>query len=710
MNSARRSLPELPLLDAFRQVVHDGVGSWAAALVERALSDEAAAASGQGQEDSPRLTRPIQHARQSLTHALTHALTQTLGDALRAPGDAPQAQPAATPAVTANADVAQPRGRPTLTPESQIDDAIETALLLQLIESEAALELKTLAGLCSGLHALDRLDLSVVPLRPLACARALRDAAHQAAPDGALQPVLLRGLGTAMAAQMREVYGELAGWLQQQGVKPVDAPSAPRRPAPPARKPLAREEAPLPPAESMRELLAWARRNHRLANRPAAQPPAPARQPEAPAAELALQEEIEIVEVPEIDDPAPQVPAATAEDLMHRLFSELRRQTAGSTSMRGLLVPLELLGQSVAADAPEVWSNPDHAWWQLLDRLLAAAVVHDDLRTADQHILGQSLEGILQQMLACPLLDEPIFKRSADMVQRLVAQLLERSASPAAEDVAALQHGAERADLEHTFRRQLAQRLQTAPAGAVMRRFLLEVWTEVMVAQALRHGATAPAVAAAAGVVDDLIQLTAPRGPAFSRAQMVSLLRRVKEGLADAGLPRPRIDAELKQLGELLRDPPRQDPSPPPPVAARGPAWAAPFASPDRPAERPRVSDGQAQGAAARAPVSASVIPKRSPKPTPKPAPEPTPEQWASALQPGTAHRLFLQGVWMTARLNWVGPGQRLFLFQSRHGGRSHTLTLRMLCKLREAGLAMPIEDNLLRAQAMESLVRDHVA
>ena len=90
-------------------------------------------------------------------------------------------------------------------------------------------------------------------------------------------------------------------------------------------------------------------------------------------------------------------------------------------------------------------------------------------------------------MLACPVLDEPTFKRSADMVQRLVAQMLERSASPAAEDVAALQRGAERADLEHQFRRQLAQRLQSAPAGAVMRRFLLEVWTEVMVAQALRR-------------------------------------------------------------------------------------------------------------------------------------------------------------------------------------------------------------------------------
>ncbi len=709
MKPARLPLPESPPLEAFRQVVRDGVARWAAALVERAVHEEAASPCDPAQSESP-----IQRAQQALTHALA--------EAMRAQGDAAQAQPA-----PAGAQDTAKSHRPTLTPESQIDDAIETALLLQLVESEAALELKTLVDLCSRLHDRDRPDLTVVPLRPLVCARALRDAVRQAAPDGSLQPVLLRGLGTAMAAQMREVYVELAHWLQQHGVQPLDDQTAPRRKARKAQATAPTDgalpvltqrvgdDAPLPPAESMRELLAWARRNHRMANVQAAKvqtakaQATPAMVPEQPP-KLAEPEVVEVALPIEELMQEPQVPPATAEELMQRLFSELRRQTEGSSSMRGMLLPLELLGQSVAADAPEVWSNPNHAWWLLLDRLLAAAVVHDDLRSADQQILGQSLEGILQQMLACPVLDEATFKRSADGVQRLVSQLLERSASPAAEDVAALQRGADRADLEHSFRRQLAQRLQSAPAGAVMRRFLLEVWTEVMVAQALRHGATAPAVAAAARVVDDLMQLTTQTGPAFSRAQQVTLLRQVKEGLTDAGLPRTRIDAELKQLGELLGellgklpgDAARPRQSPPPSVAARAQAQAsAPWQTPGPShgpshgrAEQPHAPKGRGQ--AAPAPASAR--------------PELKPEQWASTLQPGSVHRLFLQGVWMTVRLNWVGPGQRLFMFQSRHGGRSHTLTLRMLCKLREAGLATTIEDNLLRAQAMESLVRDHVA
>ncbi|MDV7400229.1 hypothetical protein RZS08_52935, partial [Arthrospira platensis SPKY1] len=100
----------------------------------RAVRDEAAAASGPGQGQSPVPSGPIHHARQVLTQTLTQALTQALGDALGAPLNPSPAQGAAAERVTAGAECAARPARPTLVTESQIDDAIETALLLQLIE------------------------------------------------------------------------------------------------------------------------------------------------------------------------------------------------------------------------------------------------------------------------------------------------------------------------------------------------------------------------------------------------------------------------------------------------------------------------------------------------------------------------------------------------------------------------------------------------
>ena len=53
-----------------------------------------------------------------------------------------------------------------------------------------------------------------------------------------------------------------------------------------------------------------------------------------------------------------------------------------------------------------------------------------------------------------------------------------------------------------------------------------------------------------------------------------------------------------------------------------------------------------------------------------------------------------------------IDHGKRLFLLQSRHGGRSHSLTQRML---RKAGQATSIEDSLMRTMAMDSLVRQTI-
>ena len=660
-------------LAPFLHAVRQGLGGWVVALVERGIRRQETAAAIPGLEASPALAQLLQRRRVELVQALTRALRAQL-DATAAPAAAP-----AGPA---------PRTlRLTLISETQIDDEIETARLVQLIESEAEIELQELASLCSRLHGSPRVDVATVPLNPPACARALREAVAEVVPDAAARTALLRGLGGPLGGQMREVYAELARWLQRQGVEPLGyrierhaERLAERLPAPAtarvaqlAAERLAGAQSPAPPAESMRELVAWA---HRSGLAPL----------EAEPAALSLR----LDPLPPAGPAAPRLPQAAAEDLMRRLFAELRRQTARTPSMAGLLQRLEQLAQRLAADDPLLWTDPAHPWWQLIDRLLAAAAVHDDMGPQDQAVFGRSLEVLTQQLLHGPTLDAGACLRAAGQVQQLASQLLERATAPGADDVAELQREADREELELGFRNQIVQQLRSTPTSGQMRRFLVGPWTAVLTVLALRHGAAGEPVAAAALVVDDLIRATAQPGRKVSRAQRAVLLRQVSEGLAATPLGRPRIDAELVELSEILRNPP---PHPADPAEAWHEEPAEPLPVPvvlDLHAGLPTVplADGpRADGAEA----------------------PPTPAQWAASLQPGALCRLFLQGIWMTARLNWVGPGQRLFLFQSRHGGRSHTLTQRMLCRLREAGLATDIDDNLLRAQAMESLVRHTV-
>ena len=160
------------------------------------------------------------------------------------------------------------------------------------------------------------------------------------------------------------------------------------------------------------------------------------------------------------------------------------------------------------------------------------------------------------------------------------------------------------------------------------------------------------------------------------------VLRQVAEGLGQASLPQARVDAELTELKALLVDPPEVPIEAPPEPAAPLP----PIAAVDLLGSLPTVPivpfgtnfDSMLEEAGHRS--------------------------WLDLLRPGTYCRMFLLGRWMTTQLSWVSPTHNLYVFSSRHGGRTHSMTRRMLTKLRNAGLATSIEDGELLAQAMDSL------
>ena len=684
---------------AFVQHVRQSVDGWLVAAVDRAVEQLDAPAKRQRVDadcsQSALVLQLLRNRRADLVRHVGAAIREQIDQHAAELGIGP-GRPAAAEPSPAVAPAADKGLRLTLISESQIDDEIETARIVQLIESGCEAELQELAALCSGLLERPAVEPGTVPLRPPACARALREGVSRLLADSAQRPALLRALGQAVGEQMRPVYATQVEWLQRRGVQPASfriqptpqgATTATARLAMLAVEGLVGAPPPPRPEESMRELVQWARRT----------PPPSLDGLAASAHEDDAGDgfELRLYDGPGAAMPAHApgegpLPRGAAQDLMRGLFGELRRQADATPSMSAFLQRVEQMAQRVAVADPALWSDPAHPWWQLLDRLLASGAVHDDLSPLDQRVLRRSLDEVVQQVESTPRIDGPACLAAADELQSLASRLLESSAEPPADDVDELQRLADREELEATFRQQIVQQLRSTPTSGAMRRFLVGPWTLTLVALAQQHGTDSAEVASAALVVDDLIRATAQPGQRVSKAQRHVLLRQVGDGLVRAALPAPRVDAELVELADILRNPPphpedpqeawREEPIAPLPVAVTLDLHAG---LPTVPLELP---PGQGHGI------------ERG-----------TPADWLATLQAGALCRLFLQGTWMTARLHWVGPGQRLFLFQSRHGGRSHSLTQRMLLKLREAGLATSIDDSYMRAQAMDSLVRHTV-
>lgn len=187
---------------------------------------------------------------------------------------------------------------------------------------------------------------------------------------------------------------------------------------------------------------------------------------------------------------------------------------------------------------------------------------------------------------------------------------------------------------------ELMQRPDLAEAPAVVQNFLLRVWPVVLAHARLTDGARAPDPGGLLAVVDDLLwsvrREATLRRPSRLFHLIPGLLDRLRAGLALLG-EAPSHRADFFRALEKLHQPvlrlcaKRRNEVPSEPV----------FAS-----------------AAAIDPVAT-----------------------LDALRPGAWVDLYSRQHWLRARLDWVDPQRRQFLFIGQHG-RLHTMTRRILERL----------------------------
>lgn len=667
MNHPAPSLPPqaAPRIEDLLQAVGARVISWVGKAVDRAATDLASpgrAPSGPGGRET---LAAVQGALRSGRNDLVARIAAGVRARLAAGG--PALREAAAPAAVGG------ELQLCLIGEDQIDEEIETSRIVQAIEADAETEMQELSALCSGLRHLDHVDPEATPLRPQVCALGLREGLGALALDPTVRLQLLRAIGGALGPQMRLEYAEQARMLAGWGVRPAPFRIRPT-PAGGARITVSHvrraDAAPEPeaPVDALRKLVQWAR----------ATEPAPA----AEAADEPLQLRLLPDPGTRVDHDRRTLPRVQGERAMHHLIAQLGALGEVSPAARQLVQGLERTGQRLAAQDPSIWSSTEHPWWRLIDRLLDLGAAHHDLDPRGQAEWYESLQRIVARFEDSPQVDVRALQAAADEVQAVATRLLEGEAGALLGQVGDLQRHADREELEVALRNQVVQQLSSTAVCGALRRFLVGPWTRAMVAAAVKHGQSSAQLTRLALVVDDLLRATAQPGRPVSAPQRAVLLRQIADGLAQADLAPRHVEREVGDLIAVLRDPPAPEDT--------GPTW-------EEAAETmPASMAMELHAGLPTVPLDLGSVDTAA-----------GPAAWVDALPAGARCRLFLGGTWTTARLRWVSPSRNLFVFSSRHGRRSHSLTRRMLQKLRHAGLATRIESGHLLAQAIDTLTSD---
>jgi hypothetical protein len=665
---------------AFAQALQQGLGDWlpvgldeADEGLERAGLATAAAADRARLAD---LRLKLRAQRPIWLRGLAQGIGQAIDEELRGLPDAPRV------AATQVQSLA-------LLDEDAIDEDIALSRLVQVAELEADAALRELAARCSNLRGLPTVRPDAHPMRPAVVARGLRGAVAGFGLDAAQRLDLLRQLAPAIGAQLAPVYARQVTLLTAWGVQPTrfgtrDQPGG--LPHGDAGPDDGTDEGPL--------------RTAIISRLPGTATP-------RMLAESALRR---------LAQPADGHGGLPPAEIMARLLAVLHSRAGLSDGTRTLIRRLESPARRMAVSEPELWRSPDHPLWQLLDRLVSAGAVLEDIDFTQAGEAGAALEAAVTRLEVTDPPEAEQLRVALAAMDGAASDLLDAEAERLAPQAAVMQAQLARDEIETRVREQIVQQVRGATVPAALHQFLVGPWTTALAHSAQRHGFDSRQFRVQADMIETLVEICSrPRNRPLPADVYTRCLTHARLGLTDAGLPAARVEAELADFGRTLRKPwadarhslPSFDDAAPAATPLKDPVAPA-AADTSEPDEEP---DTGFEGKTASDPLGlhdalATVQIDMGPGPEARTRAQAACEDWLGALEPGTLCRLFIQGHWTNAQLVWRSLDRSMFVFSGRQAGVKHTMTRATLHKLRAAGLAAEIERGQFIAQALGEVAR----
>jgi len=528
----------------------------------------------------------------------------------------------------------------SLKDEQEVDEDVELSHLMQNLESQAESALRDLRALCSALRGWPEVRSEAPPLHPQALAKTLGDVARQLPLTAGARLVLLRVWVTAASEVLPPVYQRQLRLLKSEGVTPakfqVRLTMAAAR-----RDDVVQESADVPPEDAD------------VAANPTSHVQAVLQQLLATAGQAE-------------GAPTASTRVPAMEDWMTNVIQAVQEQAGAAPRMRQVFDQLMDPGQRLARAEPQLWQQPEHVWWQLLDRLLALCAVFDAEHGGKQEQLAERCDAAVTRLCTEAPLNSTLCRAVLEEIDAAGSAVIQPPEDAAEPDAGQAEH-----TIGTVVREQLLQQLRASAAPSSVRRFLLGPWLRVMVAsldpargdpdQAMRFTNWVDALLAA------LCKAVAPH-------DVEALLAVAREGLSLVGTAQAQIDTWLRDLALRLREVSQAEALP-----------RASWRHEDLPTV-PVALHGSVQSARAKRDRIA----------------------WIRGLRVGDICRLFVETAWCTAQLvKTPDPGTKgddVYLFQSRRPHCQHVLTLRALERLRDEGLATSVESGAFIARALDTM------
>jgi hypothetical protein len=387
-------------------------------------------------------------------------------------------------------------------------------------------------------------------------------------------------------------------------------------------------------------------------------------------------------------------------EIVALLFQSILMEDAIPASVRVWFARLQMPVLRVAVSEPDFFATVEHPARRLIDRMGSCVMGFDSSSRVVGDLLEKEIKRVVQVVEAYPDTGRRVFQTVLTEFEKFLEHYFrnENEASRKGVSLAAQVEQRETMAIQYTI--ELRKMLNDVPVQEGVRDFLFHVWADVLATTAVKAG-NADATKDMKRAAADLIWSASAKVSRAERAEVIRrlppLLKTLRDGMDEAGIPVPKQDEHIQRLNNSL--------------AAAFTAKAAAISHerleelmarletleellPE--AEQVDIDESLVMDLSGHESAELEVVGEGGSMPTPAML------SWARELQVGSWYMLDYRNRNEAVQLAWQGMRRQLTLFVSPQG-RGVLFQQHRLAAFLQAGLLVPAQDEALTVRATRS-------
>ncbi|MDZ7858832.1 DUF1631 family protein [Sphaerotilus sp.] len=380
------------------------------------------------------------------------------------------------------------------------------------------------------------------------------------------------------------------------------------------------------------------------------------------------------------------------------MFQSLLTEERIPASVRVWFARLQMPVLRVAIAEPDFFATIDHPARKLIDRMGACVMGFEVGSAGVSEPMEREIKRVVQVVEAYPDTGRRVFQTVLTEFERFLEDYFKSAHLAASKGVSLAQQIEQRETLAIQYTIELRKMLNEVPVHDGVREFLFHVWADVLATTAVKSGQASEPTKAMHKVAAELIWLASAKVSREERSdalrRLSPLLKKLREGMASAGVPLPRQDEYQQSISNALQA-----------------AFSARTAT--IPTERLNelmmqletledmlpdvghieIDESMVRDLSGHETKDLEVVAEGGSMPTPAMV------AWSNNLSVGSWFRLDYRDTMANVQLAWQGSRKQFSLFVSPQG-RGILFQKHRLAAFLQAGLLVPVEEESLTVRA----------